>query len=356
MAVTDTPYPDRLPSAHEILERGRAAVEADIRAAVSRLHPTLEQIAAYHLGWDDDQGRGKALRPVLAVLSAEAAGADAAVAAPGAVAVELVHASSLLHDDILDDDRTRHHRPAAWVAFGVGPAILAGDALLNLAHTVLAESPSHSSTQACRMLLHSSEALLHGQAEDLVFENRPTVTVEEYLAMSARKTGALLGTSAAVGACLANAPAPLVKALESMGQHLGLGFQAVDDLLGIWGDPARTGKPVFGDLRQRKKSLPITAALAADHPAARHLARLLATGPSSEQDLQRAADLVDEGGGRDATLREADRQLDQALEALNSADMVSTARAELTTLITGLAHQALSRWFKVRTAPLTTES
>ena len=113
--------------------------------------------------------------------------------------------------------------------------------------------------------------MIAGQADDIAFETRRDVTVEQCMAMSAAKTGALLGCAASIGAILAGAPDATVGALRDYGRYLGLAFQAVDDLLGIWGDPAQTGKPAGSDLRQRKKSMPVVSALAAGGPEADEL-------------------------------------------------------------------------------------
>ena len=162
--------------------------------------------------------------------------------------------------------------------YGVGPAIVAGDALQILAHQVLLESPSGRGPAASAALAEATAAMIAGQADDIAFETRRDVTVEQCTAMSAAKTGALLGCAASIGAVLAGAPAATVGALRDYGRHLGLAFQAVDDLLGIWGDPARTGKPAGSDLRQRKKSMPIVSALAAGGAEADEL-RALILGP-----------------------------------------------------------------------------
>src|SRR5580658_5649562 len=197
------------------------------------------------------------------MLAAEAAWADAEVGLPGGVAVELVHNFSLIHDDIIDEDIERHHRPTVWSLFGVGPAIIAGDALETLAHQVLLEASPATGAAASAALAEATAAMISGQADDIAFEKRRNVSVEECMAMSAGKTGALLGCASSIGAVLAGAPDATVGALRDYGRHLGLAFQAVDDLLGIWGDPDRTGKPAGSDLRQRKKSMPVVSALAA---------------------------------------------------------------------------------------------
>lgn len=128
-----------------LLERGRALSTPVLRAAVDRLAPPMDTVAAYHFGWIDAQGRpsvgdgGKAVRPALALLSAEAAGATAEAGVPGAVAVELVHNFSLLHDDLMDGDEQRRHRDTVWKVHGPAQAILVGDALFALANEILLE-------------------------------------------------------------------------------------------------------------------------------------------------------------------------------------------------------------------------
>ncbi len=130
------------------LHRSRDQIVPALQAAVQRLDPSSRLQASYHLGWCDADGKptegggGKAVRPALALLSAEAAGATAEVGIPGAVGVELVHNFSLLHDDLMDGDLERRHRRTVWAIWGAPAAILAGDALLALAHEVVLESPS----------------------------------------------------------------------------------------------------------------------------------------------------------------------------------------------------------------------
>jgi geranylgeranyl diphosphate synthase type I len=265
----------------EVLARSRRVISPAMIAGVERLAPEIRRLASYHMGWTDAAGNpvdspgGKGIRPTLAILAAEAAWAEPEVGVPGGVAVELVHNFSLIHDDIIDTDAERHHRPTVWAMYGIGPAIVAGDAMQILAHQLLLESPSGRGAAASAALADATSAMIAGQADDIAFESRRDVTVEQCMAMSAAKTGALLGCAASIGAILAGAPDATVGALRDYGRHLGLAFQAVDDLLGIWGDPARTGKPAGSDLRQRKKSMPVVAALAAGGPLADELRELI---------------------------------------------------------------------------------
>ncbi|GAA2811955.1 polyprenyl synthetase family protein [Nonomuraea dietziae] len=333
------------------LARCRRLLEPAMRATVADLHPWTERMAAFTLGWSDIDGTpveadtGKGLRPALAMLCAEAAGGSFESALPGAVAVELVHVFSLVHDDIIDSDERRRHRPAVWKAYGVGPAVLAGDALLALAVRSAASGP-HAAA-AASLLSSALVELVHGQTLDMAFEERPwtgpeAVTVAEYTSMAADKTGSLIGCAAALGVTFAGAPAGLATRMYGMGRDLGLAFQMVDDVLGIWGDPARTGKPVFGDLRRRKKTLPVLAALAPSGPrssgsagtsASRELALLLSSGAEDEDAVRLAADLIEKEGGRDRALSMA---ADHASRALDTLDAAFPEARDLRALITSL--------------------
>jgi geranylgeranyl diphosphate synthase type I len=313
--------------ARETLTWSRALVDPALRAAVDTLPGAMRRIAGYHLGWWDEHGgptpapSGKAVRPALALLSAAAGGGSARAAVPAAVAVELVHNFSLLHDDVMDGDATRRHRPTAWRLFGTGAAILAGDALLTLALDVLAASGHPASGQGMRMLSAAVQELVDGQSSDMAFEQRELVEPAECQRMAASKTAALIGASCALGALYGTGEQERVARLRTFGEHVGLAYQHVDDLLGIWGDPGVTGKPVYSDLRNRKKSLPVVYALASDTPAGRALATLYRRpGELSESDLRRTALLVESAGGRAWSQAEADRLLDRALDELVAVD------------------------------------
>src|SRR6201987_4606927 len=251
----------------------RDLVSPAIEAAIGRLTPDVRVVAAYHFGFADAEGNparggsGKALRPALALLSARAAGAPPERGVTAAVAVELVHNWSLLHDDIMDGDTERRHRPTAWKVYGVGPAILAGDALLSLAQDILLEESGPQGAWASRCLSAAVQRLIAGQGADLAFERRDDVTLDECRQMAGDKTAALMAWASArrpcrggIGPICGGAPASLAMGLAGFGAHMGLAFQLTDDLLGIWGAPEITGKPVRADLRARKKSLPVVAA------------------------------------------------------------------------------------------------
>lgn len=330
----------------DVLARSRRAIHPALTAAIDRLSPEVRHVAAYHMGWTDSDGNpvqapgGKGVRPTLAILGAEAAWAEPEIGVPGGVAVELVHNFSLIHDDIIDTDTERHHRPTVWSVYGVGRAIVAGDALQVLAHQVLLESSPGTGPAASAALAEATAQMIAGQADDIAFEKSRSVSVEQCTAMSAAKTGALLGCAASIGAILAGAPDATVGALRDYGMHLGLAFQAVDDLLGIWGDPHTTGKPAGTDLRNRKKSMPVVSALAAGGSEADEL-RTLILGPDGSDEplapldadqIERATYLVEACGGREWTAVRAKANLDAALGALERVRLSAIPHRDLADL------------------------
>ncbi|MEZ0110692.1 geranylgeranyl diphosphate synthase type I [Catenulispora sp. EB89] len=342
---TATLSPDQAATIQTDLAERRALLRRGLHDAVARLGADVRAIVSYHLGWTDSDGRpasadsGKLLRGSMALLGAEAFGATPEAGLPGAVAVELVHNFSLLHDDIIDLDRERRHRPTAWTVFGVGPTIVAGDALLTLAvHTVL-EAPSPTAAEAASVLLSATVAMIDGQALDLSYQVRRDVTTGEVGAMSEKKTGALLGCAAAIGAVLAGADRPAWEEMREFGTRLGVAFQAVDDVLGTWGDPLVTGKDVGSDLRRRKLTLPLAAALAAEGEHAEELRALMNAASDLEPwYVRRATALLDACGARGWTEEHAREQFGVAVAALDRAGVVGRPRE----LLHGIA--AFSVW------------
>ncbi|TQM79299.1 geranylgeranyl diphosphate synthase type I [Saccharothrix saharensis] len=353
---------DRARPVRDVVAWSRGLVEPALREAVDALPAPLRLVAGYHRGWWDERGHrtdaagGKAIRPALALLAAEAVGGTAGAAVPAAAAVELVHDFTLLHDDVLDGDRTRRHRAAAWHVFGLDAAVLTGDALLAAAFDVLAASGHPAALTGVRVLNAAVRDLVEGEHADLAFERQPDVGVAECVAMVERKTGGLLAGACALGASFGGAEAVVVAGLRDFGLRLGVAYQHVDDLLGIWGEPGRTGKPVHADLRARKKSLPVVAALTSDTPAGRELAALYRKHPIPSDarraadpaepdrldpaaDAARAADLVERAGGRAWSERQAESLLAASLRHLGSVDPVPRAAAELT----ALAHAIVRR-------------
>ena len=210
----------------------RDLVGPSIAAAVGRLSPSVRAVAAYHLGLADATGKpvtagaGKALRPALALLSARAAGAPAERAVSAAAAVELVHNFSLLHDDIMDGDTERRHRPTAWTVFGVGPGDPGRRRAAGAGAGPAAGDRRRTGVWAARCLSAAVQRLIAGQSADLDFERRDDVQVSECLDMEADKTAALMACACSIGAIYIGAPAALALSLAEFGAHAGPGLPA----------------------------------------------------------------------------------------------------------------------------------
>lgn len=324
-------------------ELTRALVTPALRKAVDTLAGLERLVVAYHLGFVDAQGNpvhedgGKKLRPMLALLSAQAIGADPAQAVGGAAAVELVHNFSLVHDDIMDRDRTRRHRETVWSVWDDATAILAGDAMQALAfETVLAET-GHHAAEAGHLLAATVRELIRGQMLDMDFEQRDQVSLAECRAMAAAKTGALLVCSTELPAVLTGADREQRGALATYGRNVGLAFQIVDDLLGLWGNPDVTGKSNHSDLRAKKHSLPICWAL--EQPGSAALRQWFAEGATTDDELARIAGELEALGARDWCRTSADSAITRAITALHGADLDEAA----VTGLTEVAHYVAGR-------------
>lgn len=254
-----------------VFQRYRANIDQELREVLADHPSPLYDMLRYQLGWIDARGSpqpqpsGKALRPTLCLLACEALGGDIQTALPAAAAIELVHNFSLIHDDVQDDDRLRRSQPSVWALWGKPQAINAGTAMRVLASLCmlrLAERglAAERAIQVQKLLDQSCLRLIEGQYLDISFESRAQVSAAEYLEMIEGKTAALIACSLELGARLATQESQEIQALRECGLYLGLAFQIMDDLLGIWGEVDKLGKPVGSDIQRKKKTFPIVYA------------------------------------------------------------------------------------------------
>ena len=323
------------------------AVEEELRRAVQQADGSglaeFRHMLAYHLGWEGDgagaEARGKRIRPLLVLLTNAAAGCDWRRALPAAAAVELVHNFSLIHDDIQDNSPLRRGRPTVWKQWGIPQAINSGDAMLTLAHLVLLRlsetSPAEVALQAMQILQSACLHLTQGQFLDLLYEARGDLTLDAYWPMVNGKTAALLAACTELGALTANASPAKCRAYHQFGHDLGLAFQALDDILGIWGDAALTGKSAESDLLAGKKSLPVLFGLSQNGPFARRWQQ----GPIQPEETGPLAAQLEAVGARAYAQEAATRLTDQALQALSEAG----PRGETGEALIALALQLLDR-------------
>jgi geranylgeranyl diphosphate synthase type I len=342
-------------SLQSAFERYLPLIEVELRKVLAPSHPQLAYfygMMQYHLGWMDERfvptkdGAGKRLRPILCLLTCQATGGDPGQALPAATAIELVHNFSLVHDDIEDKSPLRRRRPTVWKVWGVPQAINAGDGLSVLAHLAmqrLADSgvPPQRVLTALEILDEACLALTEGQYLDLSFEDLLDVDVEQYLSMIRGKTAALFSASARLGALVAGSDLESIARYRRFGEDLGLAFQIVDDILGIWGDPQVTGKPAADDIRQRKKTLPVVRALEAEkRTKGKSLREIYQQQTVNEETVEVALKILDDLGARRYAQEMANDYYQKALSELNATGVKNEAQNDLRELAAFLVERS----------------
>ena len=240
---------------------------------------------------------GKRLRPLLALFACEAVGADPAEAMPAAVALELIHTYSLIHDDLpaMDDDDVRRGRPTCHKVYGEAIAILAGDGLLTHAFRVLADPGANGGAAARRLQVIAeiaeaagSQGMVGGQAMDILSEGH-ALDRETLLYLHTHKTGALIRASIRAGGIAGGATDESLAALTRYGEAVGLAFQIVDDILDVEGATEEMGKSAGSDARKHKATYPALFGLEVSR---RDAARLLAEGKAALRPLGEKAAIL----------------------------------------------------------------
>ena len=295
------------------------------------------------MGWGDARGNrvagrsGKGLRPTLCLIACDATGGDVRQAMPAAVALEYVHNFSLIHDDIQDRDETRHGRPTLYWQWGMPRALVAGNFLRSIADRTVQDLVDLGLAE--RLALDVAGALtkaylemIEGQYMDLEFEGRRDVTVQQYLEMISKKTGALIRCSVDLGAMIGSHDPQTRTAFHEFGRALGFLFQIRDDVLGVWGETEQTGKPVHADIRRKKNSFPVMHAMASSKQGdARTLQEIYGQTDKeiSDGDVTTVLEIL----GRADTHRSAQEVAadfkDQAVEAIASVELSPETREGL---------------------------
>ncbi len=304
------------------------AIEDDLKHQVARLNEphtaAYHEMLTYHMGWAGEgagsKPRGKRIRPLLVLLTTSASGGDWKKALPAAAAIELAHNFSLLHDDIQDKSKTRRGRSTVWVKWGVAQAINAGDGMLILANIAMGDLQKHYPIEvilkAERSFQETCLDLTRGQHLDISYETRTDLKVGDYWKMISGKTAALLAICAHLGAMLGETSADIQLAYRDFGHYLGLAFQVQDDILGIWGDEALTGKSAASDLLEGKKSLPVLYGLEKDG----EFAERWNAGSIKKEDVPEIAQLLEIEGVRLMAQQHADQMTDLSLKSLRMAN------------------------------------
>jgi octaprenyl-diphosphate synthase len=308
-----------------------ARVEERLAAELGSREPRLTAIASHLVG-----AGGKRVRPTVVLLAFHAAvGAGGSAARRDdaievAVALELIHSATLLHDDIIDGSETRRGKPSALAAFGAADTLVAGDFLFSRAFALCARFEA----EIIRWAAEACISLTEGEIMQGRFRHNPAVTPADYREIIARKTASLFATGARTAAHLAGAPPAIVEAMASCGHHVGLAFQMSDDLLDVAGHPAATGKPRGIDLRDGNPSLPIVLALANDP----ELTRLFANRRPAATDVESGLARIRRSGVLRIVAEEARRHVARAAEEVGTLPP-SLHRQALELLIQGIAER-----------------
>ncbi len=238
-------------------ERQRKIIDKKLALALKNRQPgSLYQPASYIL-----ESSGKRLRPLLVILSAEAVGGKASQVYNAALAVEMLHNFTLVHDDIMDNADLRRGNLTLHKKYNLNTAILAGDVLLSVAYEYLLKDCRDNSKPVLKSFTTGLVEVCEGQSLDTEFEKRKNVSLDEYIEMIRKKTAALAQTCCELGGYLGGGSQNDIKALSNYGRFLGIAFQIQDDLLDVIADKAEFGKKIGGDLMEGKKTFLFIEAL-----------------------------------------------------------------------------------------------
>ena len=348
--MTDTPpspQPAQAIPLPTVFDRYREEVGIALRAGLSGDDSPIRLMLSYAMGWVDVDGvptlatEGKALRPTLCLLACEATGGTTADAMPAAVALELVHNFSLIHDEIQDRDDVRRHRPTLWKVWGERKALVAGNVMRIVADMALwGHEDRETALTVAALVTQANLEMIEGQYMDLHFEGRMDITMDDYLAMISRKTGALIRCSLVAGAAAGSSDPAVVEAFEKSGRAFGMVFQVRDDYLGVWGVESATGKPVGADVRRKKNAFPFVYAMSkAEGRDKDDLLEIYGRPEVGDGDVASAVEIMERLGARESAQELAAHQSDRAVQALQGIELAPEARRD----IEDLAHFLLVR-------------
>lgn len=316
------------------------AIEADLKESIkcANLNDSdeLARMLKYHLGWetpDYPAGKsGKRIRPLLLLLTLEAANGNWQTGISAATAVELIHNFSLIHDDIQDQSALRRGRSSLWNIWGIPQAINAGDTMFSIANIALIELNRNNSPlifiEASRIIHNTCLKLTQGQFLDILYENDPTIDINAYWRMISLKTAALISAATELGALIAGIDKNHIENYRNFGHQLGLAFQVEDDILGIWGQSKITGKPTDSDLVNGKLTLPILFAINNGGDFAKRWLK----GKITTDEIDQIITLLEQEGAKEYCIQKSKEISNNALHFLKEANPTNEAGEALKTI------------------------
>ena len=258
----------------------------DINNAIASLNWSKEPKGLYEpIGYTLASG-GKRIRPTLALIASQLFGGSEDEVLPAALALEVFHNFTLLHDDVMDRAEVRRGRPTVHVKWDDNTAILSGDQMLIEAYKLLSQVPADKLPQVLKWFNEMATGICEGQQYDVDFEHADNVAIEDYMKMIELKTSVLLANALRTGGYIAGADKAQQEALYQFGLHIGLAFQIQDDILDVYGDPKTFGKAIGGDICCNKKTfLLLTAMKKADAASRAELQQWLAITDRNEEKI-----------------------------------------------------------------------
>lgn len=320
-------------------------IEAELKTIVVNRQLNLYEMLRYHLGFQNtseescDKSHGKLIRPILCLLCCQATMGDLSKVIPAAVSLELIHNFSLIHDDIQDDSHKRRQRPTVWKLWGKEQAINAGDAMFAMSYLELLKLQDNNISdsiivRSMRLLSEACLNLCEGQYLDMLYECTCNITTENYLTMIMKKTAALIATSTALGASFGTDNDEIINNFYMFGRDLGMAFQITDDVLGIWGTEAKTGKPEKIDILKKKKTFPVVYSLnngsVQDN---RELKHYYSNNKTEEHVVIRIAEILNSLGAQAYSQKKAQQYYKLALSRLETIDIEQSRRTPIINMV-----------------------
>lgn len=275
---------------------------------------------------------GKRMRPILTLLGAELFGAHRADALPAAMAIEVFHNFTLIHDDIMDAAPLRRSQPTVHTRWNQNIAILSGDVLFVKAYQLIAKQAPEQLPELLDLFNRTAIEVCEGQQMDMDFESRSDVEIDEYIEMIRLKTSVLLGCALKMGAIVADAEKSDCEAIYNFGQHIGIAFQIQDDILDLYADPETFGKQVGRDVIANKKTLLNLKALELADATQLELLKQLSNETDLQFKVEKTKALYELIGARQACEQTMREHHTIAMNALKSIHVSDAAKAPLIAL------------------------
>jgi len=284
---------------------------------------------------------GKRMRPLFTLLTFQIFNPDIDAALPPAIAVELFHNFTLMHDDLMDQAPLRRGKPTVHKKWNDNISILAGDVMLVKVYELLTQTKNDKLSMVLKAFNQCATEVCEGQQKDMLFENMTTVTIEDYLGMIKQKTAALIGFSVGLGGLMADEKADVIENLRNYGVNIGMGFQLMDDILDVYGDRSKFGKQVGGDIIANKKTYLLLKAfeLANKEQKSNMTDWLIKENFDNEEKVRSFTRIFDELEIYTVTSDKAKYYFDQADKYLNNTGLLENSLKQLKEFTTTLSNR-----------------